>query len=71
MHRWGLRGQGLLATKGPHHHWESFVSWPAGIFLTFLVILLLGTAGLAIYAGRMTPHQQMVEQVIPNDRFQN
>jgi len=45
------------------------MSWTARIGLAFLVLVILATAGLAIYASRLVPPHQTYQQVIPNDRF--
>ncbi len=45
------------------------MGWTARIALAFLVLLILGAAGLAIYASRLAPPHQTYEQVIPNDRL--
>jgi hypothetical protein len=45
------------------------MGWTARIGLAFIVLLILGAAGLAIYASLLTPPHQTYEQVIPNDRF--
>jgi hypothetical protein len=37
--------------------------------LTFLVLLILGAAGLAIYASTLKPPHRTYEQVLANDRF--
>ena len=45
------------------------MGWAARISLVFLVLLIVGAAGLAIYASRMVPPHRIYQQVIPNDRF--
>jgi hypothetical protein len=45
------------------------MSWTARIGLAFLLLLLLGIVGLAVYASRLTPPHQTYQQVLPNDRF--
>lgn len=45
------------------------MGWTARIGLAFVVLLILGAVGLAIYASRLVPPHQTYQQVIPNDRF--
>ena len=45
------------------------MGWTARIGLVVLFLLILGAAGLAIYASRLVPPHQTYEQVIPNDRL--
>jgi hypothetical protein len=45
------------------------MGWTARIGLAFLLLLLLGIVGLAIYASRLLPPHQTYQQVLPNDRF--
>lgn len=45
------------------------MGWTARIGLIVIVLLILGAAGLAIYASRLVPPHQTYQQVIPNDRF--
>jgi hypothetical protein len=43
--------------------------WGIGIGIGILVLVILGSAALAIYAGRVTPSRHSVDQVVPNDQF--
>jgi hypothetical protein len=45
------------------------MGWTARISLVLILLLVLGVAGLAIYASRMPAPHQTYQQVIPNDRF--
>lgn len=45
------------------------MGWAGRIGLGFLVILIVGAAGLAIYASRLTPPHKVYQQVISNDHF--
>ena len=45
------------------------MSWAARIGLAILVLVILGVAGLAIYAGTLKPPHQSYEQVIPDDQL--
>ncbi len=45
------------------------MGWTARIGLAFLILLIAGAVGLAIYASRLAPPHQTYQQVIPNDRF--
>jgi hypothetical protein len=49
-------------------HSEGF-AWGKGIGLGILVLVILGAAALAIYAGRVVPARQSIDQVLPNDQF--
>ena len=41
------------------------------LVLILVVLLVLAGAGLAIYGSQVTPEQQRIEQVLPDDRFPN
>jgi hypothetical protein len=41
------------------------------LVLGLVGILVLAGAGLAIYGSQLTPEQQRIEQVLPDDRFPN
>jgi len=43
--------------------WVSWLAIGAGVFLVVAAI------GLTVYGGMVRPHQHMMEQVVPNDRF--
>jgi hypothetical protein len=45
------------------------MGWGARLGIGVVVLVIFGTVGLAIYAGRVTPPQHSIEQVLPNDRF--
>jgi hypothetical protein len=45
------------------------MSWTARIGLGVLVLVIVGAAALAIYAGTLKPPHHSYEQVISNDRF--
>jgi hypothetical protein len=39
------------------------------LLLVLVVLLILGAIGLAIYGGQLTPEQQRIEQVLPDEQF--
>ena len=41
------------------------------VLVGVLVVVLVGAIALAIYGSQVEPSQQTIEQVVPNDRFQN
>lgn len=45
------------------------MGWSARIGIGVVVLLVLGAAGLAIYAGTLKPPHRTYEQVISDDRF--
>jgi len=45
------------------------MGWSLRIAIAIVVLLILGAAALAIYAGTISPPHHTYEQVIPNDRF--
>jgi hypothetical protein len=45
------------------------MAWSARIGLGIVVMLILGAAGLAIYASTLKPPHRTYEQVLSNDRF--
>ena len=45
------------------------LGWGFRIGIGILVLVILGGAALAIYAGKVTPPRQSVDQVVPNDQF--
>jgi len=49
-------------------HTEGF-GWGTRIGFGIVVLVILGAAALAIYAGRVNPPKHSVEQVLPNDQF--
>jgi hypothetical protein len=60
------RSDRILTTLGKS---ERDMGWTARIGLGVLVLLILGAAALAIYAGTLKPPHHTYEQVISNDRF--
>jgi hypothetical protein len=45
------------------------MGWSLRIAVAIVVLLILGAAALAIYAGTISPPHHTYEQVISNDRF--
>lgn len=45
------------------------MSWGLRIVLAIILLAFLGGVALLLYASTLRPHQQTVEQVIPNERF--
>lgn len=45
------------------------MGWAARLGLAILVLLVLGAAGLAYYAGTLEPPHRTYQQVLPNDQF--
>jgi hypothetical protein len=45
------------------------MGWSLRILIAIIVLLILGGAALAIYAGTISPPHRTYEQVISNDRF--
>lgn len=45
------------------------MSWSLRIAIAILVLLVVGGAALAIYAGTIAPPHRTYEQVVPNSRF--
>jgi hypothetical protein len=48
---------------------ESRIGWTARILLAILVLVILGSVALGIYAGTIKPPHQTYTVVIPNSRF--
>jgi hypothetical protein len=48
---------------------EGVMTWK--VLVGVLVVVLVGAIALAIYGSQVEPSQQTIEQVVPNDRFQN
>ena len=47
------------------------MGWSVRIAIAIAVLLIMGAAALAIYAGTITPPHKTYELVLPNDRFQS
>ena len=45
------------------------MTWSVRIFLTVLIVVLVGGTALLIYANTIKPPHKIYEQVISNDRF--
>jgi hypothetical protein len=45
------------------------MGWSARIGIAVLVLVIVGAAALAIYAGTLKPPHQTYQQVLSNDRF--
>ncbi|HEX4077357.1 MAG TPA: hypothetical protein VHX61_00575 [Rhizomicrobium sp.] len=45
------------------------MSWGLRIAIAVLVLLVLGAAALAIYAGTIAPPHRTYQQAVPNSRF--
>jgi len=50
-------------------NFDSSGSWSLRIAIGVGVLVLAALIGLGIYGGRIQPHQQPVEQIVPNDRL--
>jgi hypothetical protein len=47
------------------------LGWGSWLAVGFAAVVLLGAIGLSVYGGRVTPTQNPVEQIVPNDRLPN
>ena len=64
-HHSALRGVSRRRQLGDEE--RNDMAWK--LLVALAVMLILAGIGLSVYGGRLTPEQQRIEQVLPDERF--